>query len=154
MLDLLRFKINSSWLNTRTGRIPGSVWRTLTRTFREAAALASFWERCGAASALLEQRDTLPQFSLLGNMIFNGARATAAVKLGGVDRDAIEARLGAAGRPICAAHRRPPGTAGQRARYSSVENKTLDADGSEHRSADSGSARHVSICFRLAESLV
>ena len=32
-------------------------------------------------------------------MISNGARATAEFELGGVDRDAIEARFGAAGRP-------------------------------------------------------
>ena len=78
----------------------------------------------------------------------NGARATADVEPGGVDRDAIEARLGAAGRPICAAHRRPPGTAGQRARYSSVKNKTVAADGNEHSSADCGVCSALFPSFR------
>ena len=77
MLDLLRFKIDSSWLNTRTGRIPGSVWRTLTRTFREAAALASFWERRGAASAFTRAAGDDAVVVVEGNMIFYGARATA-----------------------------------------------------------------------------
>ena len=105
-----------------------------------------------AASVLLELQQTMPWFVVLvdGNMICNGAPLRPAVKPGGVDRDAIEARLGAAGRPICAAHRRPPDIAGQV--LDTAARKTALSRQTAARTVvpSAGSARHVSVLQRAS----